>query len=135
MTLEMLTRQMDPTGALGQALGRVGVASSKRGPGFTRTPYQEQLEAAHGLLRAGFELRLEAELGRKLTPAELDHCVTLAAAAFRHSDPDCYEDDKSEAVGQVVAYFRGRSIDASEDAIREIAQEAVSIFRAVEARS
>jgi hypothetical protein len=120
------------------AMAKQLVHLERRGPAFTEdgpTPYQRKLESAQAILRSGFELLLEAERGRELTPGERDHCVTEAAIAMRRHDPACYEDDKSDAVGLTVEYFRGRRIAASEEAIREIAQEAVSFYRTVEARS
>lgn len=120
------------------ASGRYLLTLSRRGPAFPEdgpTPYQRKLETAQAILRSGFELLLEAERGRELTAGERDHCVTEAAIAMRRHDPACYEDDKSDAVGLTVEYFKGRpGMCASEDEIREIAQEACSFLRVVEAR-
>ncbi|HEX2594734.1 MAG TPA: hypothetical protein VHL34_24740 [Rhizomicrobium sp.] len=131
-----LTKLFDERAAADRA--RFGVASGKRGPAFTApelTPYQRKLESAQAVIRSGFELLLEAEKGRPLTTGELDHCVTQAAIAMRRADPACYEDDKSDAVGETVAYFRGRpSLGLTEHEVREVAQEAIAIFRTVEAK-
>jgi hypothetical protein len=111
------------------------VMVAKRGPAF-ETPYQRGLEDGFNTLRRGFAILREADTGRPLSIDEQRVCDEQAAIAMRRRDLDCYEDDKSDAVGLTVAYFKGRpGMFASEDEIREIAQEACSFMRVVEARS
>jgi hypothetical protein len=120
---------------LGRTQGKHLLAVEKSGPAFDAlTPYQQGLEDGFNTLRRGFAILREADTGRPLSIDEQRVCDEQAAIAMRRRDPDCYEDDKGDAVGKTVEYFRGRSIDASEAAIREIAMEACSFLRAVEAK-
>jgi hypothetical protein len=131
-----VTRQLiADINTMGRTQGKHLLALETSGPAFGElTPYQRRLITAEAILRSGFEEARQADTGRTLTLAERQFCAEQAAIAMRRRDPDCYEDDKGDAVGKTIAYFRGRpGFDASEDAIREVAQEAIAIFRATEA--